>query len=70
MVSNKLKDDSFLLFLESIFNSWVLDFGALCHATPHRGYFIGHVQGDFGLVYLGDNWPCQIFGKGKVKIKL
>ena len=44
-----------------------LDFGASFHATPHRGYFIDYVQGDFGLVYLGVNEPCQICGKGKMK---
>ena len=54
MVSNKSKEDAFLLSLESIDDSWVLDFGASFHATPHRGYFIDYVQGDFGLVYLGN----------------
>ena len=29
-----------------------------------------YVQGDFGLVYLGDNEPFKIIEKGKVKIKL
>ena len=59
-----------LIFLESIDNSWVLDFGASFHATPHRGYFIDYVQVDFGLVYLGHNKPFQIVENGKVKIKL
>ena len=70
VVSNKSKEDTLLLPLESIDDSWVLDSGASFHATPHRGYFINYVQGDFGLVYLGDNEPCQIVGKGKNKIKL
>ena len=59
-----------LLSLESIDDSRVLDYGASFHVTPHRGYFIDYVQRDFGLVYLGDNGPCQIVGKGKIKIKL
>ena len=59
-----------LLSLESVDNSWVLDSGASFHATPHRGYFIDNVPGNFELVYLGDNEPFQIVGKGKVKIKL
>ena len=70
MVSNKSDEDALILSLESVDDSWVLDFSASFHATPHRGYFIDYVQGDFGLVYLGDNEPCQIVGKGKIKIKL
>ena len=70
MVSNKFREDAFLLSLENVDDSWVLDFGASFHATPHRGYFIDYVQGYFGLVYLGNNEPCQIVGKGKIKIKL
>ena len=70
MVSNKFEEDDLLLSLESTDDSLVLDSGASFHATPHRGYFIDYVQGDFGLVYLGDNKPYQIVGNGKVKIKL
>ena len=70
MVSNKSEEDALLLSLESNDDSWILDYGASFHATPHRGYFIGYLHGDFGLVHLGDNDPCQIVGKGKVKIKL
>ena len=58
MVSNKSKEDTFLLSLESTDDSWVLDSRASFHATPHRGYFIHYVQGDFGLIYLGHNEPC------------
>ena len=58
MVSNKSKEDALLLSLESVDDSWVLDSGASFHGTPHRGYFIDYVQGDFGLVYLGDNETC------------
>ena len=70
MVGNKSKEDALLLSLENVDDSWVLDLGSSFHATPHRGYFFDYVQGDFGLVYLGDNEPCQIVGKGKVKINL
>ena len=68
MVSNKSDEDALLLSLESVDDSWVLDSGTSFHATPHRGYFIDYVQGDFGLVYLGDNEPYQIVGKGKVRL--
>ena len=40
------------------------------YATPHSGYCIDYVEGNFGLAYLGDNEPYQIVRKGKVKIKL
>ena len=70
MVSKKFKEDAFLISLESVNDSWVLDFGASFHATPHRGYFIDYVQGDFGLVYLEDNEPYQIVGNERIKIKL
>ena len=58
MVSKFFEEVAFLLSLESVDDSWVLDSGASFHATPHRGYFIDYVQGDFGLVYFGDNEPC------------
>lgn len=70
VVSKKSEEDALLLSLESVDDLLVLDSGASFHATPHRGYSIDYVQGDFGFVYLGDNETYQIFGKGKVKIKL
>ena len=54
MVSIKSKEDTVLLSLDSVDDSWLLDSGASFHVTPHRGYFIDYVQVDFGLVYLGD----------------
>ena len=38
--------------------------------TPHRRLFHDYVQGDFGHVLLGDDGPCKIVEKGKVRIKL
>ena len=58
VLSNKSEEGALLLSLESVDDSWVLDSGASFHATLHRDYFIDYVQGDFGLVYLGDNEPC------------
>ena len=57
VISNKSNEDAFLLSLESVDDSWVLNSSASFHATPHRGYFIDYVQGDFGLIYLVDNEP-------------
>ena len=70
MVSNKIDEDALILSLDNVDDSWVLDSGDSFHATPHRIYFLDYVQGDFGLVYLGDNKPYQIVGKGRIKIKL
>ena len=58
VVSKKSDEDALLLSLESVDDSWVLDSSASFHTTPHRDYFIDYVQGDFGLVYLGDNEHC------------
>ena len=58
MISNKSKEDAFLLSLESVYDLWAIDYVASFNATPHSGYFIDYLQGDFGLFYLGDNEPC------------
>ncbi|KAH9314411.1 hypothetical protein KI387_023038, partial [Taxus chinensis] len=59
-----------ILSLDNIIESWVLDSGASFHATPHKHYFTDFVQGDFGHVYLGDDEPCRIVGKGCVRVKI
>jgi hypothetical protein len=61
--------DVLILYVDNIFESWVVDSGDSFHATPHRKHFIDYVQGDFGQVHLGDDAPCKIVGMGKVKIK-
>jgi hypothetical protein len=61
--------DTLILYVDNIYESWVVDSGASFHATPHRKHFLDYVQGDFGQVYLGDDAPCKIVGTGKVKIK-
>ena len=60
-----------IIALDNTSDYWVVDSGASCHATPHRKFFHDYVQGDFGqYVLLGDDEPCKIVGKGKVRIKL
>jgi hypothetical protein len=61
--------DTLILSVDTISESWVVDSGALFHATPHRKHFLDYLQGDFGQVHLGDDAPCKIVGMGKVKIK-
>ena len=62
--------DALILALDNTSDYWVVDSGASCHATTHRKLFHDYVQGDFGHVLLGDDEPCKIVGKGKVRIKL
>jgi hypothetical protein len=58
-----------ILSVDNIFESWVVDSGASCHATLHKKHFVDYFQGDFGQVHLGDDAPYKIVGMGKVQIK-
>ena len=60
----------FILVLYNTRDYWVVYSGDSCHAKPYRKLFHDYVQGDFGHVLLGDDEPCKIVGKGKVRIKL
>ena len=62
--------DVLILSVDNITDSWVVDSGDSFHATPRRKYFQDYVQGDFGHACLGNDKPCNIAGKGKVKIHL
>jgi hypothetical protein len=61
--------DYFIVCVDNISESWVIDSRDSFHATPHRKHCIDYVQGDFEQVHLGDDAPCKIVGMGKVKIK-
>jgi hypothetical protein len=61
--------DALIIFVDNIFESWVIDSRDSLHATRHRKHILDYVQGDFGQVHLGDDAPCKIVGVGKVKIK-
>jgi len=69
-VASDVLKDALILALDNTSDYWVVYLGASCHATPHRKFFHDYVQGDFGHVLLGDDEPCKIVGKGKVRIKL
>ena len=69
-VTGDVLQDALIPALDNTSDYWVVDLGASCHATPHRRLFHDYVQGDFGNVLLGDDEPCKIVGKGKVRIKL
>jgi Integrase core domain. len=47
-----------------------MDSGASFHATSSRDLFDSYVPGNLGKVYLGDDQPCNVVGKGEVQIKL
>jgi hypothetical protein len=49
--------DALILSVDNISESWVVDSGASCHATPLRKHFLDYVQGDFGQVHLGYDKP-------------
>ena len=70
VTSTSGRDDALICSLESKEESWVLDSGASFHATSQKEFFERYVPGNFGKVYLGDDQPCDIIGKGVVKIKL
>jgi hypothetical protein len=63
-------DDTLICSLESKAESWVLDSGASFHATSSSELFTSYTLGNLGKVYLGDDQPCDVIGKGEVQIKL
>ena len=69
-VAGDAVQDALILAFDYKSESWVIDSGASFHATAHKEYLKNYVQGDFGKVYLGDDEPCDIIGKGDVQIKL
>ncbi|KAL3830794.1 hypothetical protein ACJIZ3_019596 [Penstemon smallii] len=70
VASTSTQDDVLICSLESKEESWVLDSGASFHATSQKRLFGEYVSGNLSKVYLGDDQPCDIVGKGTVKIKL
>ena len=70
LAASEVMQNAVILSLDSRIESWVLDSGASFHANPNKGYFRNYVQGNFGHVYLGDDEPCSITGKGEVHLKL
>ena len=62
MVSKKSKEDALLLSLESAIDSWVLNFGASFHATPHRS------KGILGLFIWGIMNPIKFLEREKLRL--
>jgi hypothetical protein len=47
-VTGYVLQDALILYVDNIYESWVVDSGASFHATPHRKHFVYYVQYDFG----------------------
>ena len=61
--------DALILSVSSPLESWVLDSGASFHSCSDSSIMESYTSGDFGVVYLADDEPLKIVGKGDVKIK-
>ena len=48
---------------------WLVDLGASFHMTPHREWFSEYEKYN-GNVFLGDDSPNKITGRGRVKLLL
>ncbi|KAE8660874.1 hypothetical protein F3Y22_tig00116946pilonHSYRG00054 [Hibiscus syriacus] len=47
-------------------NSWIVDFGASFHVTPHGSFFSSYLSGDFGMVQMGNQDRSKIVGIGDI----
>ncbi|KAL2232590.1 UNVERIFIED_CONTAM: Retrovirus-related Pol polyprotein from transposon TNT 1-94 [Sesamum indicum] len=61
--------DALLLSVSSSSDDWVVDSRASFHSCNNKDIMEPYTSGDFGLVYLADNKPLKIVGKGDVWIK-
>jgi len=61
--------DALICSVDSPVESWILDSGASFHSTPSKELLHNYVAGNFGKVYLADDEPLDIMGKGEVHIK-
>jgi hypothetical protein len=71
-VSNESSsDEALIMCCDSKDEScWIVDSGASFHATSNKDCFLNYEKGNFGKVYLGDDEPCDIIGKGDVQIRM
>ncbi|KAL2230598.1 UNVERIFIED_CONTAM: Retrovirus-related Pol polyprotein from transposon TNT 1-94 [Sesamum indicum] len=61
--------DALLLSVSSSSDDWVVDSGASFYSCSNKDIMEPYTSGDFFLVYLVDNKPLKIIGKGDVRIK-
>lgn len=60
--------DALILSVNSPIESWVLDSGASIHSCSSCEVMGNYVSGDFGMIYLADDEPLNIVGKGDVQV--
>lgn len=60
--------DALVLSISSPLESWVLDSGASFHSCSNAEVMEHYISDDFGQVYLADDEPLKIVGKGDVRI--
>ncbi|RVX05220.1 Retrovirus-related Pol polyprotein from transposon TNT 1-94 [Vitis vinifera] len=48
---------------------WVIDSGALIHATPRKDFFTSYTSGDFGSVRMGNDGSAKAIGMGDVRLE-
>ena len=51
-------------------HQWLLDSGCSYHMTPYRDWFSSYDSIEGGVILLGNNVSCKVFGIGSVKIKM
>ncbi|WCJ44212.1 Retrovirus-related Pol polyprotein from transposon TNT 1-94 [Euphorbia peplus] len=61
--------EALILSVRSPVESWVLDSGASFHSCSSADLMENYTSGKFGKVYLADDEPLEIVGKGDVSIK-
>ncbi|CAM8956737.1 unnamed protein product [Rhodiola kirilowii] len=61
--------EALMLSVSSPLESWVLDSGASFHSCSNADIMKHYRSGDFGKVYLADDEPFEVMGKGDVQIK-
>lgn len=67
-LSEESDTEALILSPDARNKSWVIYSGASFHAASCKEVLRNYVSGDFRKVYLGDDEPCSIVGKGDVHI--
>ena len=70
-VSNDGYESADILKVSSVNSEkeWILDSGCTFHMTPNKAWFEDFKQEEGGLVFLGNNRPCQVKDTGSVRIR-
>ncbi|KAE8683311.1 hypothetical protein F3Y22_tig00111210pilonHSYRG00079 [Hibiscus syriacus] len=61
-----LVDEGNILNISYDDSSWIYDYGASFHVTPHESFFSSYRSGDFGTVQIGNQDRSKIVGIGDI----